>query len=33
MIRLKNLLNEAYVPGVSDSDVIAATIVGEAGGE
>ena len=33
MIRLKDILNESYVSGVSDIDVIAATIVGEAGGE
>tara|TARA_R110001632_G_scaffold172343_1_gene291687 strand:- start:66 stop:563 length:498 start_codon:yes stop_codon:yes gene_type:complete len=33
MIKLKNILNESYVSGVSDIDVIAATIVGEAGGE
>tara|TARA_R110001632_G_scaffold214459_1_gene341197 strand:+ start:127 stop:618 length:492 start_codon:yes stop_codon:yes gene_type:complete len=33
MIKLKNILNESYVLGVNDNDVIAATIVGEAGGE
>ena len=33
MIKLKNILNESYVLGVSDIDIIAATIVGEAGGE
>lgn len=33
MIRLKDILNESYVSGVSDIDIVAATIVGEAGGE
>ena len=33
MIKLKNILTESYVPGVSDIDIIAATIIGEAGGE
>lgn len=33
MIKLKDILNESYVPGVSDIDIIAATIIGEAGGE
>jgi hypothetical protein len=33
MIKLKNILNESYITGVSDIDVIAATIIGEAGGE
>jgi len=33
MIKLKNILNESYVSGISDIEVIAATIIGEAGGE
>jgi N-acetylmuramoyl-L-alanine amidase len=33
MIKLKNILSETYIPTVSDVDIIAATIVGEAGGE
>lgn len=33
MIRLKRLLTESYIPGISDTIIIAATIIGEAGGE
>ena len=33
MIKLKNILTESYVADISDIDIIAATIVGEAGGE
>ena len=33
MIKLKDILKESYVTGVSDTDIIAATIIGEAGGE
>ena len=33
MIKLKNILIETYVPGISDTDIVAATIIGEAGGE
>ena len=33
MIKLKDILNETYVSNISDTDIVAATIVGEAGGE
>ena len=35
MIKLKDILTESYLPciSISDDDVIAATIIGEAGGE
>ena len=33
MIKLKNILTKSYVADISDIDIIAATIVGEAGGE
>lgn len=33
MILLKNILNESYISNISDIDVVAATIIGEAGGE
>ncbi len=33
MILLKNILNESYISDISDIDVVAATIIGEAGGE
>ena len=33
MLKLKNILFETYVPGISDTDIVASTIVGEAGGE
>jgi N-acetylmuramoyl-L-alanine amidase len=33
MIRLKDILNESYVAGISDIDIVATTIVGEACGE
>jgi N-acetylmuramoyl-L-alanine amidase len=33
MILLKNILNESYISNISDIDIIAATIIGEAGGE
>ena len=33
MIKLKDILKESYVTGVSNTDIIAATIIGEAGGE
>jgi len=33
MIQLKSLLSESYLPGVEDYEIVAATLVGEAGGE
>jgi len=33
MILLKDILNEVYVLGIADIDIVAATIIGEAGGE
>ena len=33
MIKLKDILNESYISGILDTDIVAATIIGEAGGE
>jgi N-acetylmuramoyl-L-alanine amidase len=33
VIRLKHLITESYINGISDSVILAATIIGEAGGE
>jgi len=33
MLQLRQLLTESYIPGIEDYEIIAATLVGEAGGE